>query len=59
MKVNLWDFLAVVLTIIFVIAKLTGMFLYSWWWVFSPLLIYAGIVAVIWIIALLIVFLTR
>lgn len=25
-----------VLTIIFVIAKLTGYFDYSWWWVFAP-----------------------
>lgn len=29
--------LASVLTIIFVIAKLTGYITWSWWWVFSPI----------------------
>ena len=32
-----------ILTIIFVIAKLAGLVTWSWWWVFSPLLISAGV----------------
>lgn len=35
--------LASILTIIFVLAKLFGGISWSWWWVFSPLWISAGI----------------
>ena len=35
------------LTIVFVISKLFGKITWSWWWVFSPLWIFAGIVVVI------------
>lgn len=31
--------LATVLTIVFVVLKLTGNIAWSWWWVFSPILI--------------------
>jgi hypothetical protein len=31
------------LTIVFVVLKLTGVISWSWWWVFSPLLISAGL----------------
>lgn len=33
-----------ILTLIFVIAKLTGYFPYSWAWVFSPMLLFSIIV---------------
>lgn len=36
--------IASILTIIFVIAKLTGYFAYSWWIVFLPIIIPAGVV---------------
>lgn len=32
-----------ILTIIFVVAKLLGLVAWSWWWVFSPLLISTGL----------------
>ena len=35
------------LTIVFIIFKLLGKIAWSWWWVFSPLWIFAGIVVVI------------
>lgn len=34
--------LSSILTIIFVIAKLTGHFAYSWWLVFAPTIVVAG-----------------
>ena len=41
-----------ILTIIFVIFKLTGIINWSWWWVFSPLLIPLTVVVIVWIICL-------
>lgn len=35
--------LPAVLTIIFLILKLAGTITWSWWWIFSPLLIAAGL----------------
>lgn len=35
--------LSTLLTIIFVVLKLTHVITWSWWWVFSPLLISGGI----------------
>lgn len=35
-----------VLTIVFIILKLTGVIAWSWWWVFSPTLIGLAIAAV-------------
>jgi len=35
------------LTIVFVVLKLTGVISWSWWWVFSPLLISAGLFVVV------------
>ena len=32
------------LTIAFVVLKLTGVIAWSWWWVFSPILLLVGIV---------------
>lgn len=46
--------LVVILTIIFAVAKIFGLFLYSWWWVFAPLLIYLGFVLLIIVIAIII-----
>lgn len=42
--------LATVLTIIFLVLKLTHTIAWSWWWVFSPLLISAGIGALLLVI---------
>ena len=39
--------LSSVLTIVFVVLKLVGVINWSWWWVFSPILIDIGLVAVI------------
>ena len=39
--------LASILTIIFVIAKLAGLVTWSWWWVFSPILISTGVILAI------------
>ena len=36
-----------VLTIVFVVLKLTGTIAWSWWWVLSPLWISFGIAAVV------------
>ena len=35
--------LSTVLTIIFVVLKLVGVIAWSWWWVFSPILIDIGL----------------
>ena len=40
--------LSVLLTIIFAILKLCGVIAWSWWWVFSPLLI----ALVIWLLCI-------
>jgi hypothetical protein len=39
--------LASILTIMFVIAKFMGLVTWSWWWVFSPILISTGLVLAI------------
>jgi Flp pilus assembly protein TadB len=39
-----------VLTIVFIVLKLVKVIDWSWWWVFSPLLIELGLAAVILII---------
>ena len=45
------------LTVLFVILKLTNVINWSWWWVFAPIWIGLGIVAVIVIIAIIFVIL--
>jgi hypothetical protein len=35
------------LTLIFVVAKLTGYIAWSWWWVFSPVIAHAIIVIIL------------
>lgn len=50
--------LPTLLTIIFLILKLTGAIAWSWWWVFSPLWITAGLVVGFWVIVGLFVLLT-
>lgn len=45
--------LPMLLTIIFLILKLTGAIAWSWWWVFSPLLIVGGFGLLIIIAAIL------
>jgi hypothetical protein len=42
------------LTIAFVVLKLTGYISWSWWWVLSPIWISIGLLALIVIIALII-----
>ena len=49
-------FLAVLLTVAFVVLKLCGVITWSWWWVLAPAWIYVGIVVLI-LIAVAIVFL--
>lgn len=44
---NYMSLLAVLLTVIFVVAKLLGIIAWSWWLVFTPAIIY-GVIA--WII---------
>ena len=44
------EFLAIVLTIIFAVAKIMGLIAWSWWLVLSPALIYCAI----WLLVLLI-----
>lgn len=46
--------LATVLTIIFFVLKITETIDWSWWWVFSPLWISAGLVLILLIIFLII-----
>jgi hypothetical protein len=49
-----------ILTIVFVVLKLTDTVQWSWWWVFSPLLIAFGLyVIMIMFIVLVSVFLDR
>ena len=38
--------LSSVLTIVFVVLKLVGTINWSWWWIFSPLLIDAGLIII-------------
>ena len=38
--------LSTVLTIVFVVLKLVGTINWSWWWVFSPLLIDGGLIII-------------
>lgn len=49
--------LPTLLTIIFLILKLTGAITWSWWWVFSPLWITAGLVVGFWLIVGLLILL--
>jgi len=48
----------IVLTIVFVVLKLTDTIDWSWWWVLSPLLIRFGIFIVLGLIAILYVVLS-
>lgn len=47
-------FLAALLTVAFVVLKLCNVIEWSWWWVISPLWIYAGLSVIAFIIALII-----
>lgn len=47
-------FLAALLPVAFVVLKLCNVIEWSWWWVISPLWIYAGLSVVVFIIALII-----
>lgn len=47
-------FLAIVLTIIFAIARIMGLIGWSWWAVLSPVLVYCGA----WLLVLLIAIIT-
>ena len=44
-----------VLTVAFIVLKLTGFIDWSWWWVLSPMLIVIGLVVAFWIIVYLFV----
>lgn len=46
--------LAILLTLIFVIAKIMGFIAWSWWLVFAPALAYVGIALLIFIILMII-----
>lgn len=52
MKVSL-SLLAIVLTAVFVTLKLTAVIAWSWWLVFLPLIIWAGIVVIFLLFMLL------
>ena len=41
-----------VLTIVFIVLKLTEFIAWSWWWVLSPVLISTGLVVVVLLVAL-------
>jgi len=41
-----------ILTLIFIVLKITGNITWSWWWVFSPILISWGIVIVLLILTM-------
>jgi hypothetical protein len=43
--------IGIILTIIFVVLRLTGVIGWSWWWVFSPLWIGAAIVGIMFVAA--------
>ena len=47
-------FPAALLTVAFVVLKLCNVIEWSWWWVISPLWIYAGLSVIVFIIALII-----
>ena len=47
-------FLAALPTVAFVVLKLCNVIEWSWWWVISPLWIYAGLSVIVFIIALII-----
>jgi len=51
--------LPLLLTIIFVVLKLVGAIAWSWWLVFLPLIIGAGIFAIVLVILLLAAILTK
>lgn len=51
---GLWG-LAFLVTIVFFILKIVGVIAWSWWWVFSPLLIAAGLSIVGLVIGLIFV----
>lgn len=46
--------LAEVLTVIFVVLKLVGVIAWSWWLVFSPMLIVGGLLVLLLILALVV-----
>lgn len=48
--------LAALLTVAFVVLKLCNVIAWSWWWVLSPLWIYAALAIVIIVLALIISF---
>lgn len=41
---------ATILTVLFAVLKLTGTISWSWWWVFSPLWIVAGLLVLAFIV---------
>lgn len=41
-----------ILTIVFIILKLTGVLAWSWWWVFSPIWIPVAFIVVLYIIVI-------
>ena len=47
--------LPTILTLIFLILKLTGVITWGWFWIFSPLVFAVGLVVAFWIIAMIII----
>jgi len=48
--------IASILTIVFVVLKLTNNISWSWWWVLSPLWIPLGLIAVLFVIIFIFLF---
>lgn len=48
------QWLAIILTALFVAAKLTGLITWSWWLVFLPAIILAGISVLLFVVALVV-----
>lgn len=51
--------LVVGLTLVFLVLKLTGIISWSWWAVTSPLLVYAAILVITFIVTMCVVFYQR
>nr|DAO35306.1 MAG TPA: transmembrane protein [Caudoviricetes sp.] len=46
--------LAILLTVVFTIAKLLGFITWSWWLVFTPALAYYAVIFLIWMVTMII-----
>ena len=51
---NPWPLLLGLLTLIFVLLKLTHVISWSWWWVLSPVIVPVGFVLLIFVLTLIV-----